>query len=100
MFNTATYSAIMKYHSLKMEEVNDTMSHLWNKTYRGTGTHNSWFRPYNLSRSSSKILMESGSVMIAKEVLQNDRITTGCVFFVTASVSVPLILLTPMGFRS
>lgn len=31
-------SAIMKYHSLKMEEVNDTMKHLWNKTYQGTGT--------------------------------------------------------------
>ena len=30
-------SAIMKYHSLKMEEVNDTMRHLWNKTYQGTG---------------------------------------------------------------
>ena len=32
------YSAIMKYHSLKMEEVNDTMRHLWSKTYQGTGT--------------------------------------------------------------
>jgi hypothetical protein len=30
-------SAIMKYHSLKMEEVNDIMHHLWNKTYQGTG---------------------------------------------------------------
>jgi DNA repair protein RAD50 len=27
----------MKYHSLKMEEVNDIMRHLWNKTYQGTG---------------------------------------------------------------
>lgn len=27
----------MKYHSLKMEEINDTMRHLWNKTYQGTG---------------------------------------------------------------
>ncbi|KAI0304359.1 hypothetical protein B0F90DRAFT_1666864 [Multifurca ochricompacta] len=26
----------VKYHSLKMEEVNDTMRHLWNKTYQGT----------------------------------------------------------------
>lgn len=33
----AAYSAIMKYHSLKMEELNDTMRHLWNKTYQGTG---------------------------------------------------------------
>ncbi|TFY65667.1 hypothetical protein EVG20_g5422, partial [Dentipellis fragilis] len=31
-------NAIMKYHSMKMEEVNDTMRHLWNKTYQGTGT--------------------------------------------------------------
>lgn len=31
------HSAIMKYHGLKMEEVNDTMRHLWNKTYQGTG---------------------------------------------------------------
>jgi len=28
--------AIMRYHSLKMEEVNDTMRYLWNKTYQGT----------------------------------------------------------------
>jgi len=27
----------MKYHTLKMEEVNDIMKHLWNKTYQGTG---------------------------------------------------------------
>lgn len=32
-------SAIMKYHGLKMEEVNDTMKHLWNKTYQGTGMY-------------------------------------------------------------
>ena len=37
------FSAIMKYHSLKMEEVNDTMKHLWNKTYQGTGSYP--FRP-------------------------------------------------------
>lgn len=29
-------SAIMKYHSIKMAEVNDTMRHLWNRTYQGT----------------------------------------------------------------
>ena len=32
----------MKYHSLKMEEVNDTMRHLWNKTYQGTGELFRW----------------------------------------------------------
>ncbi|KAG8880381.1 DNA repair protein rad50 [Tulasnella sp. 332] len=35
-YGKALDSAIMKYHSLKMEEVNDTMRHLWNKTYQGT----------------------------------------------------------------
>ena len=39
--NAATYSAIMRYHSVKMEEVNDTMRHLWNKTYQGTGMYGS-----------------------------------------------------------
>lgn len=34
---TIVASAIMKYHGLKMEEVNETMRHLWNKTYQGTG---------------------------------------------------------------
>lgn len=37
------YSAIMKYHTLKMEEVNDIMKHLWNKTYQGTGNYLSVF---------------------------------------------------------
>ncbi|KII86927.1 hypothetical protein PLICRDRAFT_665598 [Plicaturopsis crispa FD-325 SS-3] len=35
-YGKALDNAIMKYHSLKMEEVNDTMKHLWNKTYQGT----------------------------------------------------------------
>lgn len=43
-------SAIMKYHSVKMEEVNDTMRHLWNKTYQGTGTQGSSRGLYNLTR--------------------------------------------------
>jgi hypothetical protein len=30
-------SAILKYHSIKMDEINDTIGHLWNKTYQGTG---------------------------------------------------------------
>jgi hypothetical protein len=41
ILDAASSSAIMKYHSLKMEEVNDTMRHLWNKTYQGTGTYSS-----------------------------------------------------------
>ncbi|KAG1739598.1 hypothetical protein EDB19DRAFT_1828817 [Suillus lakei] len=35
-YGKALDNAIMKYHSLKMEEVNDIMRHLWNKTYQGT----------------------------------------------------------------
>ncbi|TDL22235.1 hypothetical protein BD410DRAFT_272559 [Rickenella mellea] len=35
-YSKALDNAIMKYHSLKMEEVNDIMRHLWNKTYQGT----------------------------------------------------------------
>ncbi|TFK64624.1 hypothetical protein BDN72DRAFT_963073 [Pluteus cervinus] len=35
-YGKALDHAIMKYHTLKMEEVNDTMKHLWNKTYQGT----------------------------------------------------------------
>jgi hypothetical protein len=80
----ATYSAIMKYHSLKMEEVNDTMHHLWNKTYQGTGTHNSLHGLYNLSRQFLKTLMEFGSVMTAKAASPSDHITTEYVFFTTA----------------
>jgi hypothetical protein len=40
----------MKYHSVKMEEVNDTMRHLWNKTYQGTGTQRSSRGLYHLTR--------------------------------------------------
>ncbi|KAI0050377.1 hypothetical protein FA95DRAFT_1555700 [Auriscalpium vulgare] len=35
-YGKALDNAIMKYHSLKMGEVNDSMRHLWNKTYQGT----------------------------------------------------------------
>ncbi len=35
--NLFTLSAIMKFHSLKMEEINATISHLWTKTYQGSG---------------------------------------------------------------
>lgn len=42
----------MKYHSLKMGEVNDTMKHLWNKTYQGTGMRR--FVYYSLRRTLSE----------------------------------------------
>jgi hypothetical protein len=66
----------MKYHSLKMEEVNDTMRYLWNKTYQGTGVYNSSCYPHNLSRSRLKTLMGFVSDMTAKAVPLSDHITT------------------------
>ena len=93
IINVATYSAIMKYHSLKMEEVNDTMHHLWNKTYQGTGTRNSLGGLYNLNRHFPKTLTEFGSVMTAKAVSLSDRITTECVFFITVVGLVPPTLM-------
>lgn len=30
-------SAIMRYHSVKMKEINENLKYLWNKTYQGTG---------------------------------------------------------------
>ncbi|KAJ7165380.1 P-loop containing nucleoside triphosphate hydrolase protein, partial [Mycena filopes] len=35
-YGKALDNAIMQYHGFKMEEVNDTMKYLWNKTYQGT----------------------------------------------------------------
>ncbi|KAL2820203.1 AAA domain-containing protein [Aspergillus cavernicola] len=35
-YGGALDKAIMKYHSLKMEEINDIIGELWQKTYRGT----------------------------------------------------------------
>lgn len=26
----------MRYHSVKMDEINDNLKHLWNRTYQGT----------------------------------------------------------------
>src|SRR6266404_74266 len=66
----------MKYHLLKMEEVNDTMRHIWNKTYQGTGMHSSSHFRCNLKWSYLKTSMEFGSVMIAKVVLLSARIIT------------------------
>lgn len=70
----------MKYHSLKMEEVNDTMRHLWNKTYQGTGVCPTARCPedtdhvYHLQTSTVSKL-----VPIVKEVQLNGRTITGLV---------------------
>lgn len=36
MYGKALDSAVMKYHSIKMEDINKTIEHLWTNTYRGT----------------------------------------------------------------
>ena len=35
-YATALDHAILKYHSIKMEQINDSMAELWTKTYQGT----------------------------------------------------------------
>jgi len=65
----------MKYHSLKMEEVNDTMKHLWNKTYQGTGMYRIP-RSGRLRLTSFQISTVSRSGLTWRAALQNDRITT------------------------
>ncbi|ORX37164.1 hypothetical protein BD324DRAFT_625039 [Kockovaella imperatae] len=35
-YGKALDNAILKYHSIKMDEINDNIGHLWNKTYQGT----------------------------------------------------------------
>lgn len=36
-----TCRAIMRFHGLKMKEINDTIADLWTKTYQGTGASRS-----------------------------------------------------------
>jgi hypothetical protein len=36
-YATALDNAIMKYHSLKMDEINKIIRELWTQTYRGSG---------------------------------------------------------------
>jgi DNA repair protein RAD50 len=36
-YSKALDNAILKYHSIKMDEINDNIGHLWSKTYQGTG---------------------------------------------------------------
>lgn len=48
-FGRTSHSAIMKYHSAKMAEINDNLKYLWNRTYQGTGSS----RPHPYCRSGS-----------------------------------------------
>lgn len=59
------FSAIMKYHGLKMEEVNDTMRHLWNKTYQGTGND---FAPYCNSETPAHTFIDIDGIKIRSDV--------------------------------
>lgn len=36
LYQKALNSAIMRFHSIKMEEINETLNNLWVKTYKGT----------------------------------------------------------------
>ena len=65
----------MKYHGLKMEEVNDTMRHLWNKTYQGTGVFKftKLFFDISNARFGRQILMVSRYVQMSKAALPNAR---------------------------
>ncbi|WVQ84355.1 hypothetical protein IAT38_006507 [Cryptococcus sp. DSM 104549] len=39
-YGKALDNAILKYHSIKMDEINDSIGHLWSKTYQGTDIDN------------------------------------------------------------
>ena len=67
----------MKYHGLKMEEVNDTMKHLWNKTYQGTGMFNLFPSSSIQSYTLLKISMGLKSYQTSKAVLRNAPTITG-----------------------
>lgn len=41
---TSPLRAIMRYHSLKMQEINKIIKELWIKTYRGGGWSEFWFK--------------------------------------------------------
>jgi DNA repair protein RAD50 len=36
-YTKALQSAIVEYHTMKMEEINKSIKELWTNTYRGTG---------------------------------------------------------------
>jgi hypothetical protein len=44
-YSKALDNAILKYHSIKMDEINDNIGHLWSKTYQGTGALSLFFHP-------------------------------------------------------
>lgn len=56
----------MKYHSLKMEEVNDTMKHLWNKTYQGTGPYR--FQPTDEFQAPITLVLDIDGIRIRSDV--------------------------------
>ena len=69
-----------------MEEVNDTMRHLWNKTYQGTGMPSSSRYGCSLKRSFLQTLTEFGFAMIVRVAHQSAHIITESVVFSLPSV--------------
>ena len=65
-----------------MEEVNDTMRHLWNKTYQGTGMRSRGLCALTVSqRRSVQISTGSRSALIAKAAPRSARTITGWVTY-------------------
>ena len=53
-YGGALDKAIMKYHSLKMEEINHIIEELWRKTYQGTDVDTIQIRSENETQKSNK----------------------------------------------
>ena len=54
-YAAALDKAIMKFHSLKMEEINHVMQDLWKKTYRGTDVDSIMIRSENENQKGNKV---------------------------------------------
>jgi DNA repair protein RAD50 len=54
-YYAALDKAIMKFHSLKMEEINHIMQDLWKKTYRGTDVDSIMIRSENENQKGNKV---------------------------------------------
>jgi DNA repair protein RAD50 len=54
-YAAALDKAIMKFHSIKMEEINHTMQDLWKKTYRGTDVDSIMIRSENENQKGNKV---------------------------------------------
>ena len=53
-YSTALDAAIMKFHSIKMEEINQIAGELWRQTYQGTDVDTIMIRSENENASSRR----------------------------------------------